>query len=64
MIDTHIITLHDITGAAILVNLDKIAYVRQAETYCVIYIGDNLSVKVKETLNDIGKYVSAKKTIG
>jgi hypothetical protein len=64
MIETHIITLHDISGDAILVNLDKLAYVRQSDNYCIIYFDGGLSAKVVETLNEIGKYVSAKKNIG
>ena len=59
MIETHIITLHDISGDAILVNLDKLAYVRQSDNY----FDSGLSAKVVETLNEIGKYVSAKKNI-
>lgn len=64
MTNTHIITLHDISGDAILVNLDRVSYIRQAENSCVIYLTDNISVRVSETLNDIGKFVDAKKYIG
>jgi hypothetical protein len=61
--ENRIVTLHDISGDAILVNMDSIRYVRQAENYCVIYMSDNITVKVSETLNDIGKFVNAKKYI-
>ena len=63
MNESNIVTLHDISGSAILVNTDNIVYIRQAETCCVIYMTDNISVKVSETLNDIGKYLSAKTKI-
>lgn len=59
-----IVTLHDISGDEILVNLDKINYARQANTCCVIYLSDSYSVKVTETLNDIKKFVSSKNYIG
>ena len=59
----HIITLHDISGEAVLVNLDKLNFARQADTCCVLYLSDGYSVKVSETLNDIGKFLSAKKKI-
>jgi hypothetical protein len=62
--DSKIITLHDISGDPILVNLDKINFARQAENCCVIYLSDSYSVKVSETLNDIGKFVDARKYIG
>lgn len=59
----HIITLHDISGEAVLVNLDKLNFARQSETYCIIYLSDGCTIKVSETLNDIGKFLSAKKKI-
>lgn len=59
-----IVTLHDISGDEILVNLDKINLVRKADTCTVVYLGDNLSVKVTETFNDIKKFVSSKNYIG
>lgn len=62
--DTPIITLHDIDDIPVLININQISCVRQAETYCIVYFGNNLSIKVKETLNDIGKCVNAKKYIG
>ena len=59
----HIITLHDISGEAVLVNLDKLNFARQSETCCIIYLSDGYTIKVSETLNDIGKFLSAKKKI-
>lgn len=63
MNESPIVTLHDISGGTVLVNTDNIIYIRQSETYCVIYMTDNIAVKVSETLNDIGKYLSAKTKI-
>lgn len=64
MIETRIITLHDLSGIPVLVNLDRVSYVRQSENCSVIYFTDTVNVKVSETLNEIGKFVSAKKYIG
>jgi len=62
--NSKIVTLHDISGDEILVNLDKINYARQADTCCVIYLSDSYSVKVAETFNDIKKFISSKNYIG
>ena len=59
-----IVTLHDISGDEILVNLDKINLVRKAETCTVVYLSDNQSVKVTETFNEIKKFISSKHYIG
>ena len=59
-----IVTLHDISGDEILVNLDKINLVRNAETCTVVYLSDNQAVKVSETFIDIKKFISSKHYIG
>ena len=59
-----IVTLHDISGDEILVNLDKINLVQKAETCTVIYLSDSYSVKVTETFIDIKKFISSKQYIG
>ena len=64
MVNTNIVTLHDISGVPVLVNMDRVSYIRQSENCYIIYLTDNISVKVSETLNDIGKFVSARKYIG
>lgn len=61
--ESNMVTLHEVDGNPVLVNLNQVQCVRQSDMYCIIYLKDNLSVKVKETLNDIGKFVSSPKKI-
>lgn len=61
--NSSIITLHDVANTPVLVNLDLVETVLQEDTYCTLHMSSGDSIKVIESVDNIGKLVSAPKKI-
>lgn len=61
--NSSIITLHDVANNPVLVNLDLVETVLQEDTYCTLHMSSGDSIKVIESVDSIGKLVSAPKKI-
>ena len=61
--NSSIITLHDVANNPVLVNLDLVETVLQEDTYCTLHMSSGDSIKVIESVDNIGKLVSAPKKI-
>lgn len=61
--NSSIITLHDVAGNSVLVNLDQMETALQEDNYCTLFMSSGNSVKVQESVDNIGKLVNAPKRI-
>ncbi len=61
--NSSIITLHDVAGNSVLVNLDQMETALQEDNYCTLFMSSGNSVKVQESVDNIGKIVNAPKRI-
>jgi uncharacterized protein YlzI (FlbEa/FlbD family) len=61
--NSSIITLHDVAGNSVLVNLDQMETALQEDRYCTLFMSSGNSVKVQESVDNIGKIVNAPKRI-
>ena len=61
--NSSIITLHNVANNPVLVNLDLVETVLQEDTYCTLHMSSGDSIKVIESVDNIGKLVSAPKKI-